>query len=156
MSINLAITPMLYKIMDDPNNKRVYSKVMTYVTWIVMYCVIGISFFGHEIIKVMAQNPEYWTAYKVIPFISFGIFFGMFKDISAVGLNITKKTKIFPSLLLQYPSLMFGECIADYNVPYYWCSSFISYFTAFVLSACLYICSKVLFYSVRIEKDSTY
>ena len=100
MSINLAITPMLYKIMDDPNNKRVYSKVMTYVALGVMVCVMGISFFGREVIKVMAQNPEYWNSYKVIPFISFGIYFGMLRDISAVGLNITKKTKIISIIVV--------------------------------------------------------
>lgn len=100
MSINLAITPMLYKIMDDPNNKRVYSKVMTYVAFGVMFCVMGISFFGNEIIKVMAQNPEYWNSYKVIPFISFGIYFGMLKDISVVGLNLTKKTKIISVIVV--------------------------------------------------------
>jgi O-antigen/teichoic acid export membrane protein len=100
MSINLAITPMLYKIMDDPNNKRVYSKVMTYVALGVMFCVIGISFFGREIIKVMAQNPEYWNSYKVIPFISLGIYFGMLRDISAIGLNITKKTKIISIIVV--------------------------------------------------------
>jgi O-antigen/teichoic acid export membrane protein len=100
MSINLAITPMLYKIMDDPNNKRVYSKVMTYVALGVMLCVIGISFFGREIIKVMAQNPEYWNSYKVIPFVSIGIYFGMLKDISVVGLNLTKKTKIISAIVV--------------------------------------------------------
>ena len=100
MSINLAITPMLYKIMDDPNNKRIYSKVMTYVALGVMFCVIGISFFGREVIKVMAQNPEYWNSYKVIPFISIGIYFGMLKDISVIGLNLTKKTKIISLIVV--------------------------------------------------------
>jgi O-antigen/teichoic acid export membrane protein len=100
MSINLSITPMLYKIMDDPNNKRVYSKVMTYVAFGVMICVIGISFFGREIIKVMAQNPEYWNSYKVVPFIAFAIFFGMLRDISQIGLNLTKKTKIISFIVV--------------------------------------------------------
>ena len=100
MSINLSIAPMLYKIMDDPNNKRVYSKVMTYVAFGVMICVIGISFFSREIIKVMAQNPEYWNSYKVVPFIAFAIFFGMLKDISQIGLNLTKKTKIMSFIVV--------------------------------------------------------
>lgn len=101
MSINLAIIPMLYKLMDDPNNKRVYSKTMTYVAFGVMFCVIGISFFGREIIKVMAQNPEYWNSYKIIPFVSFAIYFGMLKDISAIGLNLTKKTKIISLIVIM-------------------------------------------------------
>jgi O-antigen/teichoic acid export membrane protein len=100
MSINLAVAPMLYKIMDDPNNKRVYSKIMTYVAFGVMLCVIGISFFGRELIKAMAQNPEYWNSYKIIPFVSFAIYFGMLKDISAIGLNLTKKTKIISLIVV--------------------------------------------------------
>ena len=100
MSINLAIAPMLYKIMDDPNNKRVYSKVMTYAAFGVMICVIGISFFGRELIKVLAQNPDYWNSYKVIPFVAFGIYFGMLRDISAIGLNLTKRTSIISLIVI--------------------------------------------------------
>jgi len=100
MSINLAIAPMLYKIMDDPNNKRVYSKVMTYAALGVMICVIGISFFGRELIKVLAQNPDYWNSYKVIPFVAIGIYFGMLRDISAIGLNLTKRTSIISLIVI--------------------------------------------------------
>jgi O-antigen/teichoic acid export membrane protein len=100
MSINLAIVPMLYKLMDDPRSKRVCSKTMTYVAFGVMFCVIGISFLGREIIRVVALNPEYWNSYKIIPFVSFAIYFGMLKDISSIGLNLTKKTKIISGIVI--------------------------------------------------------
>jgi O-antigen/teichoic acid export membrane protein len=100
MSINLAILPMLYKIMDDPNNKRVYSKVMTYAALGVMMCVIGISFISRTAIRIMAQNADYWDAYKIVPIVAIAIYFGMLRDISAIGLNITKKTKIISLIVV--------------------------------------------------------
>jgi O-antigen/teichoic acid export membrane protein len=101
MSINLAISPLVYKVMDQLNNKRIYSKVMTYAGLGVMTCVIGVSFFGREAIKVLAVNPDYWSSYQVIPFIAFGIFFGMLRDVSMIGLNLTKKTKIISTIIVS-------------------------------------------------------
>jgi len=100
MSINLAIAPMLYKIMNDPNNKRVYSKVMTYAALGVMMCVIGISFVSREAIRLLAQNADYWDSYKIVPFVSMAIYFGMLRDVSAIGLNLTKKTKIISLIVV--------------------------------------------------------
>jgi len=100
MSINLALTPIIYKIMDEPNNRRIYSKMMTYTGFIVMLCAIGVSLFGMELIKLLARNPEYWSAYKVVPFVALGIFLWMLRDISAIGLNISKKTKIVSMIVI--------------------------------------------------------
>ena len=94
-SINMAIWPIIFKMMDSPDNKRYYSKLMTYTSFFILFFVIGFSFLGKEIIKVLAHQTDYWDAYKVIPVISFSILFGMLKDISAIGLHFTKKTKIF-------------------------------------------------------------
>jgi O-antigen/teichoic acid export membrane protein len=93
-SVMFAIQPMIYKMMDAPENKRFYSKLLTYLTFGLMFFVLGIMLFGKEIIKLFAQKPDYWDAYQIIPFIAYAILFGMFKDIAVTGLNITKKTKI--------------------------------------------------------------
>jgi O-antigen/teichoic acid export membrane protein len=86
--------------MDDPNNKRIYSKVMTYAALGVMLCVIGISFVSREAIRLVAQNPDYWDSYKVVPFIAIAIYFGMLRDTSAIGLNLTKKTKVISLIVV--------------------------------------------------------
>ena len=98
-SVNLAISPIIFKMIDKPDNKRFYSKIMTYFTFVVMICILGISFFGKEIIKFLARNRDYWDAYKVIPIISFAILFGMLKDTSLIGINIMKKTKILAIII---------------------------------------------------------
>lgn len=94
-SVQLAINPMIYKMIGQKGNKRFYSKIMTYFCFGVMIFVLGLSVFGKEVIKVLASsNKNYWEAYKVIPIISFAILFGMLKDTSLIGLNIAKKTRI--------------------------------------------------------------
>ncbi len=98
-SVQLALSPMIYKMMNKSGNKRFYSKIMTYFTFGVLICVLGMSFFGKEIIKFLVRNKDYWNAYKVIPIISFSILFGMLKDTSLIGLNITKKTKIIALII---------------------------------------------------------
>jgi O-antigen/teichoic acid export membrane protein len=92
-AIWLAITPTIYKMMNDPYNKRFYSKVMTYLSFTVIIFVMIFSFYGREVVMLLAKEESYIDAYKVIPIVSLGIFFGLLKDISMIGLNITKKTK---------------------------------------------------------------
>lgn len=100
-SINLALTPIIYKMMDDPSNKRFYSKIMTYSAYIVMIFLMSVSIFGQELVKLLSLNrPAYWSSYIVIPILSFSVFFGMLKDIAVNGLNIEKKTTAIASFVV--------------------------------------------------------
>jgi len=92
-SISFAIQPMIFKKMDDPDNKRFYSKLMTYFVLVVMFFVLGMTLYGKEIVKIFSKREEYYEAYKVIPVLSFAILFNMMKDMAMIGLQITKKTK---------------------------------------------------------------
>jgi len=93
-SLNYAVQPLIYKLMNEPNNKRFYSKVLTYSGFAIMYLVLVISIFGKEIVMLLAQKKEYWDAYLVIPFLSFGLFFGSLRDTLFTGLNFAKKTRV--------------------------------------------------------------
>ena len=92
-SVQLALSPMNYKMMDQSQNKRFYSKIMTYFTFGIMFFVIGFSIFSYELITLLARNKDYWEAYKIVPIISFAILFDMLRNTSTIGLNIVKKTK---------------------------------------------------------------
>jgi O-antigen/teichoic acid export membrane protein len=65
---------------------------MTYMGFGVMMFVMLFSFFGRELVDLLAKEDVYLQAAKVIPIVSLGIYFGMLKDVSLIGLNITKKT----------------------------------------------------------------
>jgi len=98
-SVNLAIGPMIYKMIDDPNNKRFYSKLLTYYTYGLMFFILGMSLFGKEVIKFITQNPAYYDSHKVIPIISFSILFFVLRYVTIIGLQIVKKTTLMGVLV---------------------------------------------------------
>jgi O-antigen/teichoic acid export membrane protein len=92
-AIFLSLTPTIYRMMNDPGHKRFYSKVMTYLSFTVIMVVMAFSFFSKELVMVFAKDKVYYAAYTVVPVISLAVFFGMLKDVSLIGLNISKKTR---------------------------------------------------------------
>lgn len=92
-AMQMALVPMFFQKMDDPNRHRFYSKAITYSIYIGMLLTLGISFFGMEIIKVLSANPDYWLANNVIPVISFALLFGMIRYYLAQFLSIAKRTR---------------------------------------------------------------
>ena len=99
-SVQLALPPMIFKMIDQPNCKRFYSKIMTYVALILIFLILIVSIFGKEAIKFVVANKDYWDAYKVIPILSFSILFLMLMYIATTGLTIMKKTKILAKLVI--------------------------------------------------------
>ncbi len=93
-SIKLALGPMMIKRIDSPDNKRFYSKVLLYSSYIVMIGIVGISLFSFEIIKVVATSKAYWDAVIIVPILSLSIFFANMKEVTVYGLHIAKKTRI--------------------------------------------------------------
>jgi len=67
---------------------------MTYNTFSLMIMVIGISVFSLEIVKVLAQDPSYWSGYLIIPFITMSILFNSMRYFLTLNLSIAKKTTI--------------------------------------------------------------
>lgn len=101
-SVNLALQPMIFKMMDEPGNKRFYSKVMTYFTFGLMFFVLFFSLYSPEIIKIISkQNMQYWNAYEIVPVLSFSMLFTMLRDVAYTGLNIKKKTRIIAMLIIS-------------------------------------------------------
>ncbi|MBN2425578.1 MAG: oligosaccharide flippase family protein [Calditrichaceae bacterium] len=94
MPVQLAVSPMVFKKMYDPDSNRFYSKLMSYFTYGVMVFVLGISLYSKDIVVLLANNEEYWQAYNIIPIISFSILFSMLGSTAQTGLLIKKKTKI--------------------------------------------------------------
>ncbi len=99
-SVKLALGPMMFRWMDKPDNKRFYSKVLLYSSYVMMFAIVGISMFSYEIIKVITTSNQYWEAAAIIPVLSLSVFFGNMKDITVYGLHIVKKTKIIGLIIL--------------------------------------------------------
>lgn len=92
MPFNLALMPIAYKIYQQEEDKRYFSKLLTYLTLLLVWISLALSLFSENIIKIFALNPDYWGAAKVIPVIVFSyIFFGM-RIVATLGMLLTKKT----------------------------------------------------------------
>ena len=105
MPFNLALMPFAYKIYKQEGDKRYFSKLMTYLSFLLVWISLAISLFSEHIIKIFALNSEYWGAAKVIPIIVFSyIFFGM-RIVANIGMLLTNHTKSL-ALITIYASLM--------------------------------------------------
>jgi O-antigen/teichoic acid export membrane protein len=138
---NMAIMPIAYQMYQQEGDKRYFSKIMTYLTIILVWISLALSLFSKELIKIFALNSDYWAAAKVIPVILFSyIFFGM-RIIANLGMLLTTKTKslalvtIAASLLNIVLNIIFipkwGMMAAAYStlisfILLYWLTYFLS------------------------------
>ena len=106
-SVQLALTPLLMKKMNDPDNKRFYSKVLTYFSFGLMFCALGLNLFSREGIVWVTTNPDYIEALYVIPFVTYAIFFSMMRECCMIGLQVMKKTKIISYIIVGITVLNF-------------------------------------------------
>lgn len=99
-SVNLALMPMMFKSVNEPNHQRYISKILTYYAYGLMIFILFVSLYSKEIIKVLAQHPNYWSSYYIVPLIAVAIYFSMLKDVTIIGLHISKKTKIISKIII--------------------------------------------------------
>jgi O-antigen/teichoic acid export membrane protein len=154
-SMKLALAPMMIKRIDTPDNKRFYSKVLLYSSYILMFAIVGVSLFSFEIIKVIATSKAYWDAVVIIPVLSISIFFVNMKEVTVYGLHIAKKTRII-GIIVVFSTIM--SLVLNVLLIPVWditgaavatlLSQFIYWF------ACYYYSQKVFFVPYEIRKIS--
>ena len=152
-SIKLAVGPMMFKRLDTPGDKRFYSKVLTYSSFVLMFAIIGVSLFSFELIKVMAKSKEFWGAVVIIPILAMSIFFVSLKDISVYGMHFAKKTRIIGIIVFMSTVISLVSNIIFIPV---WgitgaaMATLLSQFLYFL--ACYYFSQKVFFIPYEVRK----
>ena len=91
-SVSMALTPLIFKKMKDNDSHRFYQKSMTYYGFGIMICIMGVSLFGKEVLKLVTGSALYWSSFTVIPILAFGMYFVALSDIASIGIRIKKKT----------------------------------------------------------------
>lgn len=91
-SVSMALTPLMFKKVNDHDSHRFYQKTMTYYGFGIMICIMGVSLFGKEVLKVFTGSTVYWSSFTVIPILAFSLFFVALTDVVNIGLRIAKKT----------------------------------------------------------------
>jgi len=92
-SFFLSFAPISYKMYGQEGDKRYFSKMLTYFVFALFWAGLGLSFFGKELIKLLALNPDYWIAYQVVPYIILAYIFSGARYVVSIGLNLKRKTK---------------------------------------------------------------
>ncbi|MFO8129188.1 MAG: oligosaccharide flippase family protein [Bacteroidales bacterium] len=93
-SFQMGFVPVAYKMFDKPDAKRFFSRMLTYFTFVLMFSVLGISFYSREVIEWFARKPEYWYAYHIVPFIAFAFLIKGWQLVVVLGLHKVKKTTV--------------------------------------------------------------
>ena len=97
-SVSLALSPIIFKKMNDSDNKRFYSKAMTYYGFGIMICILFLSLFAQEAIKVLSSSKYYWKAFGIVPVVAFSFYFTALRDVAVTGIHLTKRTRILTGI----------------------------------------------------------
>jgi O-antigen/teichoic acid export membrane protein len=125
---SLAFTVISWKKLQDENAKRFYTKTITYFYFIILMCVIFVSLFTPNFIKIFTLNTKYWTAKEIVPWISLAIPFYGIHHIATFSFYVTKKThyvlwcyllafmlKVILNIILIPIFNIYGAAISNYT-----------------------------------------
>ena len=104
-SIKMAVSPMIIRKIDNPDNMRFYAKTNLYSSFVLMTGVIAISLFSYEAIKVISRSAEFWQAFIVVPLLSISVFFVNMRETTGIGLTIKKKTWVI-GIIVAFSSVL--------------------------------------------------
>jgi len=92
-SFSLSFIPLAYKIYGKKDDKRYYSKLLTYFSFILVWVGLGISLFNNEIVKIFTKSTDYWQAIPLIPILVLAYIFSGGKMVVSLGLFLEQQTK---------------------------------------------------------------
>lgn len=99
-SFQNGFLPIAYKNYDKPDAQRFFSKTLTYYSFILVLCGLGLSLFSEEVIILFSKNAEFNIAYTVVPFIALAFVFKGIQYVYSLGLHFAKKTKYNASIVM--------------------------------------------------------
>jgi O-antigen/teichoic acid export membrane protein len=82
----------MFLIAERNDASEIYSRVLVYYSFILLFFGLGVSVLIKDILKIMA-TPEFFDAHKVVPFVVLGYIFYEVYYIFTVGIYLKKHTK---------------------------------------------------------------
>lgn len=154
-SMKLSLGPIILKKIDSPDNKRFYSKVLLYSSFVMMFAIIGISMFSFEALKVITKSKDFWGAIVIIPVLSLSVFFVNMRDVTVYGLQIAKKTRIIGLIVALSAVINIGLNILLIPIWDITGTAIATLLTQFIYwYACYYYSQKVFYVPYEIRKIS--
>ncbi|MCL6097163.1 MAG: oligosaccharide flippase family protein [Bacteroidetes bacterium] len=93
LPFSLGLLPIAYKYFGQPDDNRFFSKLMTYSTFVFVWGFVFLSLFSKEIVRLFAQQSDFYSAYLVVPLILLSYVFSGMRLTASLGMMLTKNTK---------------------------------------------------------------
>jgi O-antigen/teichoic acid export membrane protein len=90
-----AWTPFFLALMPEPDAKRIYSTVSTYVVALLVLFVAGLCAIAPGVVRLFT-TAQFHAAAAVTPWIALGVMFQGLYLVGSIGIVITKRTKLYP------------------------------------------------------------
>lgn len=90
-----AWTPFFLGVMREPDARRIYSTVSTYVVALLVLLVGGLCAVAPAVVRLFTTE-QFHAAAVVVPWIALGVLFQGLYLIGSIGLVITKRTMLYP------------------------------------------------------------
>ena len=92
MPLSLTLLPIAYKIYNQPGDKQYYKKIMTYVTFLLMWGGLFLAVYSKEIVSLFSSNDSFIPAAEVVPIIILSYVFVGMSMVSSLGMYLSSRT----------------------------------------------------------------
>jgi len=133
-AIGLSYIPTIYSSEKEVNNKRYYSKSLTYYCFTVGLIILVFLYLYEDFIKFFVKNSEYIEGFKVVPILILNFFVLGMNYFLGVGIFLKNKTGLFiiPSTITAFLNIVLNY----FMIP---CFGMIGAGTATLISQIIYV-----------------
>jgi O-antigen/teichoic acid export membrane protein len=142
----LAFMVISWRKYSEGNSERFFTKVMTYLYYIIIFISVMLSLFIPNIIGIFIKNPEYYSSIKLIPFICLSIPLATIHFVGIFSFQASGKTKY---IMYSYFITLFLNVVLNAVLISYFKSfgaAFANFISFLALNITIYIFSRKCFY----------
>ncbi len=100
-----AWSPYFFKTADKPDAPRMLSRFSSYYILVIIFLGTGIAALAQDALLVMASNPAYHAAYRVVPWVVMGFVMRGFYFLFVTALYYKKQVRLLPLVTIGAGSL---------------------------------------------------
>ena len=107
-SVTNAWSPFFYKTAGEPGAPRMLSRFSTYYMLLIVFLGAGISALAEDMLLIVASNPAYYAAYRVVPWVIMGFVMRGFYFLFVTCLYYMKQVRALPIVTIGAGALNIG------------------------------------------------
>lgn len=93
--ITVAAIPRIINMYEEKIDVRpIISKFLGYFILVALPVLTIVAVYSYEFVEIFSSNPKFYEAYKIVPYLAFGVFFMAITDYTTLQYNLAKKTYI--------------------------------------------------------------